>query len=221
MIGSQKHLLSTFTSTMSNSSPIYNDCIIEGIVCTTCNATVPVSAIDLKLHEMKYHGKWYELQYQKGSDLRRRQKIVADFKDKVKFILKSLFTNIYNMKLEILKHIDNVAREYVYCSALECRTLIVNKYCHKGNRHYSKYIEGFGKGYTSKYLKNHNHGKVVPVNFSFHKIEDVKDLFHPFFINEFNKEHIDNGGIELPILDDGAGDSLVVAYLYESYYFHF
>ena len=92
-----------------------------------CNATVPVSAIDLKLHEMKSHGKWYELQYQKGSDLPRRQKIIADFKDKVKFILKSL-------KLEILIHIDNVAREYVYCPALECCALIVNKYCHKGNQ---------------------------------------------------------------------------------------
>ena len=52
---------------------------------------------------------------------------------------------------------------------------------------------------------------MVPANFSFHKIEDVKDLFNPFFINEFNKEHIDKGGIELLILDDGAGDSLVLA----------
>ena len=195
------------STTTIESSPVYRDCIVEGIVCITCNGTVPVSALGLKKHEMKCHTKWYQMQYQKASDLNRRQGIVADFKNAVINILKTLFANIYNMKLETLKHIDNEAREYVYCSALECRTLIVNKYCHKGNRHYSKYIEGCKKGYTSKYLRNHNHGKVVPVNFSFHKIEEVKDIFHPFFISAFKKVHIDNGGMELPIMVNGDGFS--------------
>ena len=75
------------STTTIESSPVYRDCIVEGIVCITCNGTVPVSALGLKKHEMKCHTKWYQMQYQKASDLNRRQGIVADFKNAVINIL--------------------------------------------------------------------------------------------------------------------------------------
>jgi hypothetical protein len=219
-------------SSSTSSSPIYSPCIIEGIVCMVCNKAIRshgdhslVNA--LLIHEQNCHTQWYDAQknnfgyLHQQTDLSRRRWTVNQFERTVDSIVSTLFTTVGSMKQEVLKYLNSQPDLYVYCRA--CNILIVNKKAHARQKHY-KHLERHQQcqcqkecdneckmyrmrfmGYTSKYLVKHNRSKVLPANFSLGNLEAVKDVFHPYFIEAFNKMLLN---IMAAAVDDNVGDEI-------------